>query len=63
MSTSLIVVEAGNLPATLGPDFAAAFDLARQRRRRQRERPTRPTFACSKSTAMPRVLARFQLPL
>src|SRR5258708_12469087 len=29
MSTSLIVIEGGDLPAALGPDFAAAFDLAK----------------------------------
>jgi hypothetical protein len=29
MSASLIIVDGGNLPAALGPDFAAAFDLAK----------------------------------
>jgi site-specific recombinase XerD len=29
MSTSLIVIEGGDLLAALGPDFAAAFDLAK----------------------------------
>lgn len=29
MSTSLILINGGNLPAALGPDFAAAFELAK----------------------------------
>src|SRR5260370_13853483 len=35
MSTSLIVIEGGDLPAALGPDFAAAFDLAKDERARE----------------------------
>jgi hypothetical protein len=54
MSTSLIVIEGGDLLAALGSDFEVAFDLAKA----EKAPATRKAFT-TRSTATPRASAPF----